>query len=239
MRAPPRIEAREFLDGPAQDPVAFAGLLADIRRVNRWYGGRTLVLSHLEAFSRRIPHRPLRILDVATGSGDMPAEMVRWARARGIPLRILAVDIHPEILAVARALLEGVPEVILVRADARALPLADRSVDVVFCGLALHHFCWADAVRVLREVDRVAAGGYVVHDVLRTWAAYLGVLADTWILGRSRLSRHDGPLSVLRAYTLEELEALVRAAGLRNAEVRRHRFQRGVIVRWPEERDGR
>jgi hypothetical protein len=78
-----------------------------------------------------------------------------------------------------------------------------------------------------------------VHDVLRTWGAYFGVLLDTWLFGRSHLSRHDGPLSVLRAYTLEELKALARSAGLRNAEVRRHRFQRGVIVRWPEVQGGR
>jgi len=220
VRAPPRTEAREFLDGPAQDPVAFAGLLADIRRVNRWYGGRTLVLRYLEELSRRIPRRPLHVPDVATGSGDMPAEMVRWARARRIPLRILALDIHPEILTVARKRTRNIPEVRLVGADARALPFGDRSVDVVSCELALHHFSWTDAVQVLREVDRVAAGGYVVHDVLRTWGAYFGMLLDTWLFGRSRLSRHDGPLSVLRAYTLEELKALARSAGLRWVSMR-------------------
>ncbi|MCS7173592.1 MAG: methyltransferase domain-containing protein [Armatimonadetes bacterium] len=196
------------------------------------------MLRHLARFVRRIPHRPLRILDVATGSADLPVEMARWARARGISLRILALDIHPDVLAVARRLVHNVPEVILIRADARALPFPDRSVDVAFCGLALHHFPWEGAIQVLREVDRVAAG-YLVHDVLRTWTAYLGVLLDTRILGRSPLSRHDGPLSVLRAYTLPELEALVRAAGLQDAEVRRHRFQRGLIVRWPETQNGR
>ncbi|MDQ7858634.1 MAG: methyltransferase domain-containing protein [Armatimonadota bacterium] len=239
MRHPPKSQAPEFLDMRGLEPREFAGLLAAVRRTNRWYGGRTLVLRHLERFAAVIPGRPLVIVDVATASADIPAAIVRWARTRGLAVRVVALDLHPDILRVARRLTAGLPEVLLVRADAFALPLADRSADVVLNALALHHFSFDEAVRVLREIARVARGGFVVNDVLRSWPAYLGALADTWLLGRNRLARHDGPLSVRRSFTWEEFGALARAADLDGVEIRRHRLQRAVLVRWPDGRDGR
>jgi SAM-dependent methyltransferase len=221
------------------DPREFAGLLAAVRRTNRWYGGRALVLRHLERFAAALPNRPLVVVDVATASADIPAAIARWARARGLAVRIVALDLHPDILAAAREVTAGLPEVLLVRADAFALPFADRSADVVLNALALHHFSFDDAVRVLREIARVARGGFVVNDVLRSWPAYLGALADTWLLGRNRLARHDGPLSVRRSFTWKEFGALARAAGLDGVEIRRHRLQRAVLVRRPEAPDGR
>jgi SAM-dependent methyltransferase len=239
VRHPPKSQAPEYLDMRGQDPREFAGLLAAVRRTNRWYGGRTLILRHLERFAADIPGRPLVIVDVATASADIPATIARWARARDLPVRIVALDLHPDILRAAREIVADLPEVLLVRADAFALPLADRSADVALNALALHHFSFGDAVRVLREVARVARGGFVVNDVLRSWPAYLGAVADTWLLGRNRLARHDGPLSVLRSFTWDEWHALARAAGLDGVEIRRHRLQRAVIVRWPQTADGR
>jgi SAM-dependent methyltransferase len=221
------------------DPREFAGLLAAVRRTNRWYGGHALVLRYLARFAAAIPQRPLVIVDVATASADIPAAIARWARARGLAVRIVALDLHPDILRAARQATAALPEVLLVRADAFALPFADGSADIVLNALALHHFSFDDAVRVLREIARVARGGFLVNDVLRSWPAYLGALADTWLLGRNRLARHDGPLSVRRSFTWEEFGALARAAGLRGVSIRRHRLQRVVIARWPDGRDGR
>ena len=241
LRYPPRSQAPEFLDAPGQDPVEFAGLLEAIRRTNRWYGGRSLILRYLEQFARIIPSRPLTILDVATASADIPAAIVAWARSQGLPVRILALDINPDILRAARQTVHGLREVVLTRGNALALPLPDRSVDVVINALALHHFSFDEAVVVLREINRVARGGFVVNDVLRSWPAYAGAIADTWLLSRNRLARHDGPLSVLRSFTWAEFRDLVRAAELRDVEMRPHRLQRAVLVRWPgaKGREGR
>jgi len=233
LRYPPKSQAPEFLDAPGQDPVLFAGLLEAVRRTNRWYGGRSLVLGYLERFARLIPDRSLTVLDVATASADIPAAIADWSRARGLPVRIAALDISLDILGAARRTTAGRPEVMLVRGNAFALPFPDRSVDVVICALALHHFSFEGAAAVLREVDRVARGGFLVNDVLRSWPAYVGAIADTWLLSRNPLARHDGPLSVLRSFTWPEFHALVHAAGLEGVEVRRHRLQRAVLVRWP------
>jgi SAM-dependent methyltransferase len=233
MRYPPKQRAPEFLDTPGQHPQEFAGLLAAVRRTNRWYGGYALATRYLARFAALLPHRPLTVLDVATASADVPVAMVAWARRHGVRLRVAALDRGAEVLAQARRTVRAWPEVTLVRGDALALPLADASVDVVTCALALHHFTFDAATRVLREIARVARGGFVVNDVLRSWPAYLGALADVWLLGRNRLARHDGPLSVLRSFTWPEFHALVQAAGLDDVEVRRHRLQRAVLVRWP------
>jgi SAM-dependent methyltransferase len=233
VRHPPKSQAPEFLDGTGHDPREFEGLLEAVRRTNRRYGGHTLALGYLEQFVRAIPHRPITILDVATASADVPAAIARWARARGLAVRIVALDIHPDILRSARRVTEGT-DVALVRGDAFALPLRDAGVDIVLNALALHHFTFEDAVRVLREINRVARAGFIVNDVLRSWPAYLGALADTWVIGRNRLARHDGPISVLRSFTWPEFHSLAHAASLNGVEIRRHRLQRAAIVRWPE-----
>lgn len=238
MRYPPKRQAPEFLDTQGQDAEEFAGLLRAVRRTNRWYGGYALVLGYLDRIADALRGDPLTILDVATASADVPVAIAQWARRRRRQVRIAALDISPDILAVARQTIHGFEGIALVRGDALALPFPDRSVDVVLCALALHHFSFDQATRVLREIERVARAAFVVNDVLRSWPAYAGAIADTWLLSRNRLARHDGPLSVLRSFTWPEYARLAEAAGLDGVELRRHRLQRAVLVRWPR-RDGR
>ncbi len=99
-------------------------------------------------------------------------------------------------------------------ADARCLPFADASVDVVTCSLALHHQLPDDGVAMLAEMRRVARLGIVVNDIVRCWKGYWGAWLLSRVASRNPLTRHDGPLSVRRAYTRPEMVALARRAGL-------------------------
>ncbi len=233
LLSPPKRLKKEFLDTPGQDPVELWGLLQDIQRTNRHFGGQRLILSYLQQFVPLIPTRPLLLLDVATASADIPRAIVDWARQQRLDVQITALDISEEILALARRDLNGYAEITLARADALALPYPAQAFDIVTCGLALHHFTEPEAIRVLREIARVARAGFIVNDILRAWGAYLGIWLDTRLLSRNRLARHDGPLSVLRAYTLAELRALLIAAGLPDVQIRRHPMFRVALVRWP------
>lgn len=230
MRPLRRREAREFLDRTGHDPRELDGVLADLRRVNRWYGGHRLVLGYLGAIVPRIRRRPLTVLDVATGSADIPQAVANWARRHGVGVRIVALDHNPAILAVARREVGARPEIVLIRGDARALPFADQAVDIVLCGLTLHHFTEGEAARVLREVGRVAREAFIVHDLVRSWRAYAGAWLQTRLQTRNRLSRHDGPLSVLRAFTLPEIRAVAVLAGLQDVEIRTHPLFRVALV---------
>jgi len=233
MLTPRRLEAREFLDTPAQDSQELWQLLLEIRRANSRYGGVRLVLHHLAEFIPRIPHRPITLLDVATAGADIPRAVAEWARREDLEIRITAIDLSGEILALARIGLASYPEITLVRADALRLPFADRSFDIVINGLTLHHFTLVDGALVLREIARVAREAFVVNDLVRSWAAYAGAWLDAHMLGRGRLVRHDAPISVLRSFTISELRQMAALAGLNGIEVHRHPVFRAALVRPP------
>lgn len=236
MFSPPKRLTQEYLDTPGQDPLELWGLLRDIRRTNSRFGGRRLILHYLSRFIPHVPHRPITLLDVATASADIPMAIADWGRKMDLPLRIAALDMSPDILALAQREATAYPEITLVRGDALSLPYPDRSVDIVICGLALHHFSFDQAVRVLQEINRVAKVGFVVNDIVRSWGALVGAWLDTRLLSRNRLARRDGPLSVLRSFTLPEFQALVREAGVPGVEIHSHPVFRVVLVRWPSGR---
>jgi trans-aconitate methyltransferase len=176
--------------------------------------------------------RPITALDVGTGSADFPRALARWARRTGRSVRIVALDRDPAMLAVARRAVARYPEVALVQGDALALPIRAGSIDVALSALTLHHLAPDDAVRGLAEMDASARLGAVVNDLARSRAAYLLVWLATRTLARSRMSRHDGPLSVRRAYTAEEARALCQKAGLLAVRVVRHPCLARLCVVW-------
>lgn len=235
MGGPARRDVREFLDTPGQDPCELRLLLGDIRRVNRRYGGARLVFRHVERFVQAIPRRPLTLLDVAAGGADVPLGIVAWAASRRIRLRIVAVDLNPDVLEAAREQTAARDEVRFVRADALALPFPDRAFDIVTCGLALHHFTLESGALALREIARVAREAFVVNDIVRSWAGYAGAWLDTRLFARSRLARHDGPASVLRAFTVPELRRMIALAGLDGVRIVPHPLFRVALVRSPRE----
>jgi 2-polyprenyl-3-methyl-5-hydroxy-6-metoxy-1,4-benzoquinol methylase len=190
------------------------------------------VLRHLPGLLDRVPHdRPADILDLATGGGDIPRALLTWADRQGRPLQLTVTDRSPEILAEARRTLAGVPEVTFNAYDARAVPMPDRSFDVVLCSLALHHFAHEEAVHVLREMDRLSRTGFILNDIRRSLAGYVAAWGASRVATRNRLTRHDMPLSVLRAYTPDELRALLLQAGILDATVTTHPLFRMAAVR--------
>jgi ubiquinone/menaquinone biosynthesis C-methylase UbiE len=226
-----RRETGELLDQAGHDPVELAANLRDIRTVNRLAGGVATVLCHLPGLLSHLPYGdPLEILDLATGSGDIPLRLVAWAERQGRPLHLTVTDRSPEILAEARRTLDGVPGVTFTVCDARAVPMPERSFDVVLCSLTLHHFAPGEAVQVLREMDRLSRTGFILNDIRRCLAGYVAAWVASRVATRNRLTRHDMPLSVLRAYTPDELRALLRQAGIRDASVTTHPLFRMAAV---------
>jgi len=213
---PSRRRGVEILDDPATDPALRARSIGDVTRSNTLLGGTRAVLSEL---ARLFPSlgASATLLDVGTGLADIPRRARGRARARGLALRAFGLDEAESLSREARAALDGA-----VCGDARALPVATASVDVVTCSQLLHHFAEDEIPTILRELDRVARDWIVVSDLRRSWIAAWGFWLVSWPLRFHRVTRHDGFVSVLRGFTADELARHILTATGQRPDVRRH-----------------
>jgi len=187
--------------------MELAGNLADIARLNRLTGTAAWISRALLGL---VPPGAKRvtILDVGTGNADLAVAVERATFRRGLDVRIIVADRHPGVLRNIR------PSVAALHADAIRLPVADAGVDVVICAQMLHHLMPHEVSAALCEFARVTRWGFVLLDLERSRLALPAVRLLTWATSRNRLTRHDGPLSIRRAYRLTEMQVLAQQAGL-------------------------
>jgi SAM-dependent methyltransferase len=232
LPVPRRRDDPELMDRPGLPEAEVAHAYRVLGRVNRqFFGGRPILrreLSRALAEDRPVPGSTVGLLDVGSGSGDLAAFAADWLRGVGLRAFPVALDRDPTALGLAAA--SGLHAL---RADALRLPLPDRSVDLTLAVKFAHHFRGPDLPRLLAEMARVSRRRVLVLDLRRSWAAYWGFVAWSRAFTRSRLVRHDGPLSVLRGFTPEELAELARASDAPFAwDVRRHPgFQLALVGR--------
>jgi ubiquinone/menaquinone biosynthesis C-methylase UbiE len=213
-----RAASRELMDDEGSGTAReVRGNFRDIALINAWLGGVRATITEVD----RLAVIPRTILDVGTGGGDMPLALLDHLLARGSAVSCVALDRSTSALDAAAERLRGRTDIALVRGDALSLPYYDRTFDLVTCNLALHHFDPADAVRALAEMGRVGRD-VIVNDLRRSVLGWMLACAVFPIFTSNRLTLHDGPLSVLRAYSPDEVSVFARDAGWTRAVVRTH-----------------
>ncbi len=219
-----RRRVAELMDHPALEATAHAQALRALNRVNRWVGAdrrlwsATRQLGRMERFS---------VLDLGAGGGGFLA-YVGKRQPIGRDTLLIGLDRSAFALRQARVWFKAITAV---AGDARRIPLADRSVDVLTCSLFLHHFVETDVVRILREAARVARRGIVVSDLSRSRLAWVLTWITTRLTSRSRVFHVDGPRSVCAAFRAGELADFAAQAGLAGARVER-RFPFRLMLIW-------
>lgn len=223
-------EVVEAMDAGEGSPAEVAEAFRRLDDVNRLQAGYRLTDRALDlAFEVEPPKRadPVALLDVAGGDGAFARRIVRWGSGRGHRIHATVVERHP----VALSTLATADDVLRpVKADARALPLADRAVDVAHCSLFFHHLSTSDARDLLADMCRVSRRAVVVNDLVRSWVAAVSIRAIAGLWG-NRLVRHDGPISVLKAFRPDELLAIAHAVSETEAPTWRWRILRAFPYR--------
>jgi SAM-dependent methyltransferase len=216
----------ELLDDPGADPAIVAESLRNISRSNRWFGGTSAVRYGLSRVLAGVPRGSrLTLLDLGTGSGDLPRRAAAWAARREVRLRSTGLELSRVAAGLARA--GGVPCMV---GCAGSPPLREKSVDLVLASQLLHHLAPDSAVRLLRTCDRLARLGVVIADLRRGRLAPIAFRIGAAALRFDRYTLVDGLTSIRRGYTAGELRALLAAAGL-DAQVSRRPMYR-LVATW-------
>jgi 2-polyprenyl-3-methyl-5-hydroxy-6-metoxy-1,4-benzoquinol methylase len=193
--------------------------LANLRVFNRHFGGYR---SALRGVQRLIDDKKLdrfSLLDVGTGSGDIPAGLAGWARSRGIGASFTALEAEPVTVAAAARQTRAYPEINLVRGDGLAPPFQSASFDFVLASQFLHHFSENHIVTLLKTWSGIARRAIIISDLVRHPVAYYGISALTKLFTRNVMTLTDAPLSVHRAFTITEWGELFRRAGVGRVEI--------------------
>ncbi|HKV71996.1 MAG TPA: methyltransferase domain-containing protein [Gemmatimonadales bacterium] len=199
----------EVLDDPGADPALVRAELNDLALINRWFGGTRAVVRAL------VPLLPpagssCTLLDVGTGSGDIPRAVTRAAGRRHVTVLPVGLDRSP--VAARIAVTSGLATVV---SDGGSLPLASGSVDFVVASQVLHHLEAPAATRWIQELHRVARRAVIIADLRRSRMAMLAMWLVSFPLGLHPATRRDAVLSLRRGYTVAELGALLHGAGVR------------------------
>lgn len=214
----------EIMDQPTLCPAQHVKALHGLSRINWFSSSAGILWPNLAELARSLAPRIPRVLDLATGGGDVPLRLWRRARRAGFDLHVEGCDISPVGLELARrnAAAAGAP-LRFFEYDALTGPTL-TGYDAIMCSLFLHHQDENQAIALLRRMADMAGRLVLVNDLNRVWLGWLAAHVVGRVLTTSYVVHVDGPRSVAQAFTPAEALALAERAGLSGARVGR---------RWP------
>lgn len=191
--------------------------LRELKVINKLLGGNNLTIKGIrKLLTRNSIQGALSIADMGCGGGDMLMVIARWGRRNRIPLRLLGIDANPNILEYARKNTAAYPEIEYLQADIFSDDFKKRKFDIVTCTLFTHHFRSHQLSELLSHLKKQVNLGLVINDLHRHPLAFYSIKAITAIASRSRMVKHDAPVSVLRAFSRKDWEQILKKAGVQN-----------------------
>jgi SAM-dependent methyltransferase len=213
----------ELLDDDLGTPEEIADSLKDLRHINNWFGGTSTTATLLRRVARETDRTELSLLEIGAGLGDVPLEACRVLAKSSIDLRVTLLD----------RLWSHLPRngTSAVSGDAMRLPFRGDSFDVVSCSLFAHHFEPETLPLLAKEAMRVAKRAVLINDLIRS-QLHVALVYMGLPLFASRITWHDAPASVRRAYTIAEMKSLLAGVPARRVEVSRHFLFRMGVLMW-------
>lgn len=216
----------ELMDRPQPVSAELERDLENLRDLNRWFGSYALISMFLSRWIK--PGVSLRIVDLATGSGDIPRLIAEYGRKIGAQLQIDGIDQQSATLEIAKKLSVNYPEISFTEGNVLEWN-PPEPYDLVLCTLALHHFSEDDAIRLLQRSRELSRKFVLVSDLRRGFFLTTGVWFLTEFMFREPMTKFDGRLSAARAFSFSEMNLMAQQAGWKNFHHTAFPFARQAI----------
>ena len=221
----------ELMDDPQLDGERHDAALRGLSRINSISGSSKVVWRPIVQLAKQQGLKKLRILDVATGSGDIPISLWKKARHSDLELEILGIDISSKAVETSRQRAETAKASVRFEThDALADDLPDN-YDVITTSLFTHHLENDAIVQLLRRMAKAANQLVLVNDLIRSRWNLLMVHLASRLLTRSKVVHVDGPLSVRAAFTVDEFRTLADRVGLAGGTISK-RWPCRFLLQW-------
>jgi 2-polyprenyl-3-methyl-5-hydroxy-6-metoxy-1,4-benzoquinol methylase len=209
----------EIMDAPDLPPARFIETLRGLQRVNTVTRSSRLMWPDLRAAAQRHPDRPVRVLDVACGGGDVLIALWRDANRARIRVELEGCDLSPEAVRYASEAASKAGARIKFFVHSVAVDALPDGYDMIMSTLFLHHLDEGAAISFLREAALKTRDRVVIQDLVRSRLSYWFARLGTRVLLLNDICSLDGRTSVEGAFTRAEAKELARRAGLEHAEV--------------------
>jgi len=224
-RPPPRFQSArrsaqtEVLDDGGLDLAETADILRDLARFNRLMMGHRPLLRWLDRVTRAAPpDESVTLLDVGCGYGDLLRAVRRWADKRGRRLRLVGIDLNPQVVEIARSATDTADDIAFEVADAVNFA-PPYSIDLIVSSLLTHHLSDTEIVEFLRWMERSARRGWAICDLQRGAIPFHFIGLAGPLLRLHPVVTYDGRVSVTRALTRGEWRQRIAAARVAPAEI--------------------
>lgn len=211
----------ELMDDPTLDYSSHAEALRGLERLNFVSTSAASLWAQIKPLTQQQhSSKPLRILDIATGGGDIPVALLKAAALDGVQIEIVGSDLSQSSIKYAsQHALEKQASVDFIQLDALQDDLPP-SFDVVMTNLFTHHLDPPDVIKLLVKMAAAAKQMVLVNDLVRSEVSYALVWLGTRLLSRSPIVQYDGPVSVQGSFTSSEFLQMSREAGLEGCKIK-------------------
>lgn len=224
-----RTDRKELLDKPTSNKELFESATIYLQTPNRWLGNHALIAKYLKKLLSN--KKSVSILDIGTGSADLPRYLIDWLNNRGISSSITAVDNNPDVIEIAKNLSKGYPDISFI--CSKMVPSCSTPYNIAILSQVLHHFYPSEAAEYLRAVYENVTDGIIISDLIRSRVAYWLVKLFVFSTTTNPFNRYDGPVSVLRCYNNDEIEQILAVANIKNFEIHNLFPRKIIIIRKP------
>ncbi|HET9056124.1 MAG TPA: methyltransferase domain-containing protein [Chitinophagaceae bacterium] len=202
--------------------------MEELAFINKYLGGHAITLKGVMQLLTQHQSNNLYIAEIGCGGGDNLRAINTWCKHKQINAKFMGIDHNKDCIAYAEKNCKGLP-VKFISSDYRSVNFESKP-DIIFSSLFCHHFTDEELVKQINWMSENSLQGFFINDLHRHPVAYYSIKWLTKLFSKSYLVKNDAPLSVMRGFRREEIQALVNQSSHKTVNIKWQWAFRWLIV---------